>query len=37
MDVIDPNLGLVAQGKIAGYPGEMCNGDEIPEGCFDIS
>ena len=36
MDVLDPNFGLVAQGRIASCPGDMCNGDEIPEGCFSI-
>ena len=36
VDVMDPNFGLVAQGRIAGCPGDICNGDEIPEGCFSI-
>jgi hypothetical protein len=37
MDVMDPNLGLVAQGKITSYPGDMYNVDENPEWCFSIS
>ena len=36
MDVMDPNFGLVAQGRIEGCPGDMCNEEEIPEGCFSV-
>jgi hypothetical protein len=37
VDVMDPNFGLVAQGRISGCPGKNYNGDEIPEGCFSVS
>ena len=33
---MDPNFGLVAQGRIAGCSGDNYNGDEIPEGCFSV-
>jgi hypothetical protein len=36
VNIMDPNFGLVSQGKIASCPGDMCNRDEIPEGCFSI-
>ena len=36
MNIMDHNFGLVAQGRIAGCPGDNYNGDEIPNGCFSV-
>ena len=36
VDIMNPNFRLVAQDKCTGCPGDMCNGDEIPEGYSSI-
>ena len=36
MDAMDPNFGLITQGRIVSCPGDICNGDEIQKRCFSI-